>query len=212
MMNSGWLTAGLVLVPMAAALAEDKVTTGDELPKPGAEPAGVSLELRLKAPESVRLDLGGKTGAAFRKSVADAIRRGEEPPAAPKAELELQIVNTGKTPMDVQFDGDPNVVTLHLKGKGALTAGTALGFTTDFRGPRTVTIPPGESHTINLNRLGHGFRLDEKRSYWTEPGDYELAASYRTGVKPPPAGAKAGDDGFAPVTLSSKAVAIKVSR
>jgi hypothetical protein len=47
-------------------------------------------------------------------------------------------------------------------------------------------------------------------SYWTEPGDYTLVATYKTAVSPVPEGAKDNGKGFGPVTIISAPVKLKV--
>jgi hypothetical protein len=46
-----------------------------------------------------------------------------------------------------------------------------------------VAIEPGKTMTIPVKRLLHGFRGVSSASYWTEPGDYTLRASYKTAVE-----------------------------
>ena len=69
---------------------------------------------------------------------------------------------------------------------------------------------PGETHEIELKSLTYGFRGVEKRAFWTAPGEYTLAASLKTGVKPPPEGSQEGMDGFGIVTLKSEPIEFTV--
>jgi hypothetical protein len=49
-------------------------------------------------------------------------------------------------------------------------------------------------------------------SYWTEPGEYKLIATYQTAVSPAPKGAKEShwDKGFGLVTVTSSTLKLKV--
>jgi len=53
------------------------------------------------------------------------------------------------------------------------------------------------------------FRGAPKYTDWTQPGDYELTATWKTGVSQAPKGAE-DREGFGVVTVSSKAFKIAV--
>ena len=48
------------------------------------------------------------------------------------------------------------------------------------------------------------------RAYWTRPGQYTIRATMQTERRPAPPGVRAGEDGFASVTLASDEVTITV--
>jgi hypothetical protein len=50
----------------------------------------------------------------------------------------------------------------------------------------------------------------EKFAYWTEPGEYTLAASLKSAVSPAPPGSTRADEGFGVVTLRSPPIKLKV--
>jgi hypothetical protein len=112
--------------------------------------------------------------------------------------------------VSVWVTGDPVVLTLNLKGKGALNVAPNLAWTEEFRIPKAVEIAVGKTHTISVKALVSGYRGGAVWSYWTEPGDYELTATMKTGANPSPKGAKEGMDGFGMVTLTSAPLKIVV--
>ncbi|MDZ4821169.1 MAG: hypothetical protein SGJ20_19585, partial [Planctomycetota bacterium] len=69
---------------------------------------------------------------------------------------------------------------LDLEGKGALTLPYQTMFTREFRNGKDETIEPGKTFTLEIKSLAHGFRGTGDGSYWTEPGEYKLAAKLKT--------------------------------
>lgn len=195
------LTAGF-------AAAEDKKPD-----RPKADPEGTPLELTVTGKTTkYTLDTGGRSAADYKKAI-EAAAGGKglgRPPAAPAVDLVVEIKNTSDKPVTVWVKGDPVVLTLELKGKGAVNASPLLAFTQEFRIPSGVEIAPGKTYGIPVKALVSGFRGASKFSYWTEPGDYELVATFKTGVSPAPKGAKGIEDGFGTVTLTSPAFKVTV--
>lgn len=190
------------------ARSEDK-----KAEKPKADPEGTPLELTITGKTTkYTLDTGGLSVADYKKMIEAATKPkgGGRLPMTPAIDLTLEIKNTSDKPVKVWVKGDAVVLDLELKGKGAVSAAPLLAFTTDFRLPEAVEIAAGKTHTIPLKSLTSGFRGASKFAYWTEPGDYELVATLKTGVSPAPKGAKEGMDGFGVVTLTSPAFKITV--
>jgi hypothetical protein len=195
----------LLLIGISPLLAEEKKD------KPKAEPDTTPLELSVTGKTTkYTLDLGGQTAEEFRKAVDAAAKAGRRPPAAPAVDLAVEIKNTSDKPVQVWISGDPVVLTLTLKGKGAVNVAPPLAFTEEFRSPRAVEIAAGKSHTIPVKALVSGYRGAAHWAYWTEPGEYELTATMKTGVNPAPKGAREGMDGFGVVTLTSVPLRIVV--
>lgn len=116
----------------------------------------------------------------FEKKLHDAMKKKDGMyPAPPAMDLVLQITNTGTEKATVYVDGDPNVVTLTLKGPGVVTAAPMLAFTTEFRGPKPVVLEPGKTHEVPLKALSDGFRKASRYIYPTAPGEYTLSATYQ---------------------------------
>lgn len=193
--------AFLAAVPVAAC---SLAVRADEA-KPDAPKVPLELKLTAKK-DTYTLDLGGKTPAEFRK-LLDTDGR---PPATPAVELELEVKNVGDKEVKVLFGGDPVQVVLDLKGRGAETRKPQLAFTREFRIPMEVALAAGKSKTIAITNLTSGFRNASIFSYWTEPGEYTLTATYVTGVSPKPKDAKDAFDGFGQVKLTSNTIKIKV--
>src|SRR5262249_11445177 len=143
------------------------------------EPKGAPLQAVLKANKTTyKLDLDGKTADELRQQIQNAENPQQYPPA-PEVDLVLELKNTGDKEVQVWIGGDTTQLMLELKGKGAVnTEIKGLAFTREFRIPRTVTLAPGKSHWIDIKRLEYGLRDRSHRSYWLEPGEYKLTASY----------------------------------
>lgn len=173
--------------------------------KPKSEPEGVPLELAITGKlVKFELDTGGLSEAEYKKAIEDAGKgRGAKPPATPKVEFSVEIKNTSDKPLTVWTKGDPVVLDLELKGKGAMNIAPPLAFTREFRIPSGVEIAPGKSVSLPVKSLTSGFRGASVFSYWTAPGEYELTAKLKTGVNPAPKGAKEADEGFGEVKLTS---------
>jgi hypothetical protein len=193
----------LFLLPLAA-LAEDAGGT--------VEPTGAPLRAVLKANQTTyQLDLGGKTADELRKQLQSA-DNAQQYPLAPEVDLVLELKNTGDKEVQVWIGGDATRLMLELKGQGAVnTEIKGLALTRAFRVPQALTLAPGKSHRIEIKKLEYGMRGLSHRSYWLEPGEYELTASYETAVPPAPRGAAdAGEKGFGRVRVTSAPIQLKV--
>jgi len=189
---------GLAVLVLAATLAADDKPAD----KPKAVPDGTPLELRITGKKTTyTLDTGGLTPAEYKTSVETLVKGGKVPPT-PALDLTVEIKNTSDKPLKVWDHGDPVVLELTLKGKGAVNAAPVVAFNLQLIFPGAVEIAPGKSHAIAVKSLTSGFRGRAKFAYWTTPGDYELVATLKTGVQPAPKGAE-DFDGFGVVTLTS---------
>ena len=187
------LTAGL-------AVAADKA------PEPGkASPEGTPLEATLEGTAKYTLDLGGKTAAEFEKALKDRMV-----PKPLAVELKLVLKNSGKEDIQVWTTGDSVVIDLTLTGKGAVADTPMLAVTTDFKLPKAVKVEAGKTVEFPIKSLTGGFRNVSAWHYWTLPGEYELVATFSTGVSPRPKGSDDAGDGFGKVQVASKALKITV--
>ncbi len=147
--------------------------------RPKADPKGTPLELTItgKKTEYV-LDTGGLSSTDYRKMIEAALKEkgGMRPPPPPAVDLVVELTNTSDKPVRVWTKGDPVVLELDLKGKGAVNGSPPLAFTADFRIPEGTEIAPAKSVTFPVKSLRSGFRGASKFSYWTAPGDYDLVA------------------------------------
>jgi hypothetical protein len=174
------------------------------------DPPGVPLEAKLVARQATyTLDLGGQTPEDFRKAIQAGDDTGRYPPP-PKVDLVLELRNTGDKELQVKMFGTQNAVRLDLQGTGAVSVKLKRQITPKFIiASKTITLAPGKSESVRIMSLSYGVKGSDN-AYWTEAGDYTLAASYPTAVSPAPKDAKAGPDGFAPVTVTSAPIKIKV--
>jgi len=186
-------------------------TAADKSPEPGkAIPPTTPLELTIKGETTkYTLDLGGKTPAEFEKLLAQVKDGSARAPKPPVVKLTLVIKNTSDKAIQMWAKGDPVVLDLVLKGKGAVTIAPPLAFTADFRLPQPTDLQPGKTMEIPLGSLVSGFRNASKFTYWTQPGEYELVAVWNSGVSPAPKGAE-DRDGFGVVAVASKPFKITV--
>ena len=203
------LSVVLILGFSGSAFGEDKKKED----KPKSDPAGIPLELTITAKTTkYTLDTGGLSEAEYKKQIEDAAKaKGKiRLPATAAVDLTVEIKNTSDKPVKVWTSGDPVVLTLDLKGKGAVNADRLGPMTLEFRLPKAVEIEAGKTASIPVKSLVSGMRGVTHYSFWTEPGEYELVATLRTGMNPAPKGAKEGMDGFGVVTLTSAPFKIAV--
>jgi hypothetical protein len=176
------------------------------------EPRGVPLEARLVAKKATyTLDLGGKTPEEFRK-----LLKSGRYVAAPKVDLVLKFHNTGDKEIKFLVGGtNPDIpLLLQLHGHGAVNVTLAsLNSKRKSDPPKRVSLAPGKSYALAIqslmtNRIGR----EGSASYWTQPGEYKLIATYQTAVSPAPKGAKKSrwDKEFGMVTLTSNLIKLKV--
>jgi len=200
------------LLALAMAGTALLATAEDKAPAPGkTSPDGVSLEATIEAKEKTfKLDLGELNSADFKKMIEDAKEKGTPIPQPQKLDFKLVLKNTGKEAIKVYEKGDSVTIELELKGKGALQATPALAVTADFRLPQAVEIEAGKTIELPIAALAGGFRGIGHYWYWTEAGEYELVATFKTGVNPAPKGAADAGDGFGAVQIASKAIKLKV--
>lgn len=190
-----------VLVVFAAfGSGEEKKTVN---PKP--DPEGTPLELTIAGKTTkYTLDTGGMSVADY-KTMVEAATKAKgfaKLPKAPSVDLTVEVKNTSDKTVKLWAKGDPVILTLELKGKGAVNADFNGPMTREFRLPEAVEIPAGKSHSFPVKSLTSGMRGVSKFAYWTEAGEYELVAKLKTGMTPAPKGAM-DFDGFGVVTLTS---------
>jgi hypothetical protein len=204
-MLSSLLVMGVVFGVGTAPAAEEKEE------KAKSDPPGAVVEAKLVAKKATyKLDLGGKTAEEFKKAVEAGATSGDYPPS-PQVDLELELVNTSDKDVQVKVGGTTTIITLDLKGPGALSVPTKNRITNKLVIlPKVVTLAPGKSTSVPIVSLAYGHKNSTDQAYWTEPGDYTLAAGYKTWIAPAPKDAKDTGDGFGAVTLTSASIKIKV--
>ena len=136
----------------------------------------ISVRLTAKKTTYV-LDRQGMTAEKYR----EAIKEGKIAP--PAIDLVLEITNTTKGDIDITVAGFSPRLLLDLKGKEGIEKRT-----TERPGNRTVRIilKPGQTHSLPITRLaGYSDRTTDDQLFWTEPGEYTLAASFETNIREP---------------------------
>jgi len=196
-------SAILFLVPFALSAEEKEL-------KPGTvDPATTPLEVTITGKVTkYTLDLTGTTSKDYAKSLEEASKNGR-PVRPPAVDLVVKVTNTSKEKIQVWNKGDTVAMIIQLSGKGALNLKPSLATTLEFRLPEAVVLEAGKSIEFPVKVLSSGFRGNSDYSYWTDAGEYELFATFRTGVSPAPKGAE-DQDGFGIVRAKSKAFPITV--
>jgi hypothetical protein len=191
-------TVVLTLTLLAAA---------DDTKGPTTDPKGVKLELSITGKKTT-YPLGEvRSAEELKKMAEDKVPL----PKPPEVDLKAVVKNTGDKPMRLWAKGDPVVLTLELKGEGAVNLDPQLATTLEFRTPEAVEVEPGKAVEIPIKSLSSGFRGLSRYSYWTKPGEYELVATLKTGVQPIPEGAEE-QDGFGKVKLTSAPFKVSVEK
>lgn len=206
---------------LAAVLSAVAVCAGgaaaDE-PKGGGKsvPPGVPLTVTITGKAKYTFDPAPLTAEAYKKAIEDAAKPGKKVggfgvklPAPPAVDLTVELKNTSDKAVTVWKSGDPVILTLNLSGPGSYNLDPPIAMTLEFRIPEELKLDAGKSHTFAVKQLKSGSRGVTHYSYWTGPGEYELTATLRTGVRPVPKGAKE-NDGFGAVTLTSPAFKLTV--
>src|SRR5262249_31678294 len=174
------------------------------------EPAGVPVELKLVSrKETYPLDLGGRTAAELRKLLKDGAVNERFPPP-PRVEMEAQLTNVGGEDLKVWVSGDKTEMTFDFAGQGVVTVQAKKYFGDDPIYPKAVKLGPGERYTFPIPNLTYGYRGVAKQSYWLEPGEIRLGASFKTGVFPAPKGTQGVGDGFGVVTVFSPLIDLTI--
>jgi hypothetical protein len=190
---------------------ETTVVTIRRVPQGKTDPPGVPLEARLVANQATyALDLGGQTAEEFRQAIQAGADSGRYPPP-PRVDLVLEFRNTGTRDLQVKTGGTLNAVTLDLRGPGAVSVKLQKQITPKLVvASQVLTLAPGKSASVPITSLSYGVKGSDN-AYWTEAGEYTLTAGYQTAVAPGPRDARAGPDGFTPVTVTSAPIKIKVT-
>lgn len=101
-------------------------------------------------------------------------------PLPPEVDLVLELTNTSGREMTLLVGGGRSQLDLKLDGPGAITVPGGGSMHVEPRSE--VKLAPGAVHKVPIKRLQHG-RYGQSGSYWTEPGQYKLTATYKALVK-----------------------------
>jgi hypothetical protein len=180
---------------------------------PSTDPKDVPIELKLinTALEAYDLNTRGDPPYKFQEKLREAIKTGNLP-FPTRVEMELEIKNTGSTTIKVLIAGDATLLTLDLKGNGAISVDRKLPPPRSVISPTQVTLAPGKAHRIPITELTWGLRNEAFYGYITETGLYHLTATFRTAVYPAPQGTKERRPGYGEVLLKSAPLTFRVVR
>jgi hypothetical protein len=142
--------------------------------EPAAEAPKSPLEATLVANEDTYTLDKNQQGEVFAKSLQEI--KNAAPPDPPVVDFVFEIKNPTDKDVTIILGADSGSLDLILKGPGAVTIPGQRIFTREFRAGKPVTIAAGETHKIPIKQLKFGFRGVGTFAYWTEPGEYTLAA------------------------------------
>ncbi len=129
-----------------------------------------------------------------------ALGQGPQRPLPPEVDMQLEVRNTSGREMTLLVGRGRSEVELKLDGPGAMTVQGGLPAIVER--PNEITLGPDKVHTIAIRRLQHGPN-GGKGSYWTEPGEYTLTATFKAREK-----TESGET--SPIEVTSPPVKIKV--
>jgi hypothetical protein len=180
-------------------------------PKAGSvSPKGTPLKAELQSKETkFTLDLGGLSPEDYLKQLDEAAKGKVKPPKGPVVDFTLVLTNTSDKAIQVWKSGDPVTIEFTLTGPGVKEIAPPIAMTMEFRIPMSVELAAGKTLEFPIKNLMGGMRGISKSTYWTKPGEYQLAAMVKTGVSPPPEGAKK-QEGFGIVTVTSAPIKLTV--
>jgi hypothetical protein len=156
-------------------------------PRPKIEAEKSPLEAKLIAKTDSYKLAADQSGKDFAEKLKAPDRK--ELPEPPKVDLVLELKNPTDKPVTVVLDSDAGALDLVLEGPGAVTVEGRKIFTREFRIGKEKVIEPGKTLELPITSLKFGFRGVAQHAYWTEPGEYKIAAVLRW---PDPAAAAGG--------------------
>jgi hypothetical protein len=207
------ILAALALVLGSPAAFAPPPEAKDDPSAPSTEPKGLPIELKIvnESLEAYDLDSRGVPPYKFQERLREAAKTGELP-FPTRVEMQLEIKNTGTSTIKVWVAGDATLLTLDLKGNGAMVFDRRLPRPNSVKPPVEVTIGPGKSHKIPLTEFAYGLRNQAIYAYITETGLYHLTATFKTAVAPAPGGTKEPKAGWGEVILKSAPLTFRVVR
>jgi hypothetical protein len=165
-------------------------------------PQGLKMRLIARQDKYV-LDTGGKSADDFRKQIDAIVPDKGKPPTGPKVDLILEISNPSGQDAMIWVGGDDTRLTLDLSGPGAVSKVVTTRMTADIKTSKAIAIPAGKTYSRPIADLGYPHPRPTSYWYWTSPGEYTLAATWKLG------GAAKGDSKGP--TLIAAAVKLQVT-
>jgi hypothetical protein len=188
LLTPGWHTPGGALggkVELVLALVPKPIDAPE--PFPGALVRAAPKVLAAKEPPlRYRLDLGGKSPADFRRHLEAGPL-----PLPPALGLALRLRNDSAEPLRLTVGGSAFACVLLLRGPGVVRVSVPHPAVRPFAVERTVTLAPGGSFDLPLERLAERVGQRVSYLYWTKPGDYTLRAIVRAPARVGSAGSPA---------------------
>src|SRR5215471_19116750 len=134
-MNRTAILVLLILAPIA-------VQAGDAGKDKPATKSPVTAKLVAKK-TTFDLDLGGMTAEQYKSSLKNAEL--DKLPLLPKVDMALELTNTSDKDVQVWVSGSPVILTLDLKGPGAVKVTPRQFFPAIFILPKPLTLAAGKS-------------------------------------------------------------------
>jgi len=189
------------------------VLRGEETGK--KEVAKAPVEAILLAKDTPYILPVDQHGEAFRKRIRTETDS-EKLPASPTVHLVLQLKNRSRKDVFIHRDGVLTSPQLEITGEGMVYPDSLTEFSggVSISGGGHVIIRPGKTHSIHIKTLQP--ETDTPTEFWSEPGEYEITATFtvHTGLPPSPtvfAPEKPAKKKYKPKSYTIKSEPIKVS-
>jgi hypothetical protein len=162
--------------PPVARVADQQPARAKMVP---AHMEGGPLALRKDGPagQPVIVQVMEKSGAEFREELRAGLASGRLSPQT--VDLELSLFNPGNRELTLVINKRTEV-EIDLQGPRVVTLPAPAAAPQEPIPAQTMTLPAGESRTVQLSRLQSVSPRGSSYTYWTEPGEYELKVSLRT--------------------------------
>jgi hypothetical protein len=143
-----------------------------------ADPLGLKMRLIAKQDTYV-LDLNGKSAEEYRKQIDAIVPDKGKPPPGPKVDLVLEISNPSDKEATIWIGGDNTLLSLELKGPGAVSKLLTMQQTADIKVSKAIPIPAGKTYSRPITDLAYPLPRQNSQWYWTSPGEYTLSATWK---------------------------------
>lgn len=130
------------------------------------------------------------TAPEFAEELRKASAERDLPARPPKVKLILRLTNTGARELTFGVGARNSTVDLDLQGPKVVSVNPVLPMSQELQFGTNLTLKAGAHYDIPISSLISGtvatgrWSGTGKFSYWLEPGDYSLTATFTTGTGP----------------------------
>jgi hypothetical protein len=127
-------------------------------------------------------------------------QREGKPPLPPEVALEMVLINSGQSAVEVRLGDERTELALDVQGNGVVRSAAPKAEMPAVLRPHTLLLQAGKQHVFQIDRLVAGSPGKVEYIYLTEPGEFKLTPRLRLTA-----------DGR-PVTVKGAEVRIKVDK